>query len=166
MEQCYLHLWWYFSGSKKYFQHNYHHNYLALTQTLSLTLTIGCFIHFILLQKRHFLSPSDQIHCVCPDGHNYLDTEYKFKEEGEITEMLVNYFCLPVSFENPPFNFQYKKAQPAEKLLSFELCSSYPHATRARCARTWQCHVLSYLRHIVKHNLLKIVQLLVHQYML
>ena len=47
-------------------------------------------------KKRNSL-PSDKIHCVCPDGHNYLDTEYKFKEDGEISEMLVNYFCLPVS---------------------------------------------------------------------
>ena len=29
-----------------------------------------------------------------------LYMEYKFKEEGEITEMLVNYFCLPVSFNS------------------------------------------------------------------
>merc|ERR1711994_458866 len=43
------------------------------------------------------IQSSDKIHCVCPDGHNYLDTEYKFKEEGEISEMMVNYFCLPVS---------------------------------------------------------------------
>jgi len=42
------------------------------------------------------IESSDKIHCVCPDGHNYLDTEYKFKEDGEISEMLVNYFCLPL----------------------------------------------------------------------
>merc|ERR1719394_1764225 len=39
---------------------------------------------------------SDKIHCVCPDGHNYLDTEYKFKEDGDFSEMEVNYFCLPL----------------------------------------------------------------------
>merc|ERR1719278_2212276 len=42
------------------------------------------------------IESSDKIHCVCPDGHNYLDTEYKFREDGEISEMLVNYFCLPL----------------------------------------------------------------------
>jgi len=42
----------------------------------------------------------DNIHCVCPDGHNYLDTDYKFKEEGDISEMMVDYFCLPL----PPCN--------------------------------------------------------------
>ena len=53
--------------------------------------------HFVLAPKKRNSLPSDKIHCVCPDGHNYLDTEYKFKEDGEISEMLVNYFCLPVS---------------------------------------------------------------------
>ena len=55
--------------------------------------------HFVLVKKRNSLLFSDKIHCVCPDGHNYLDTEYKFKEEGDISEMLVNYFCLPVSLD-------------------------------------------------------------------
>jgi len=38
----------------------------------------------------------DRIHCVCPDGHNYLDTKYDFKEEGELNEVLVDYYCLPL----------------------------------------------------------------------
>ena len=59
--------------------------------------------HFIKLcpgsKKRNSL-PSDKIHCVCPDGHNYLDMEYKeYKEDGEVSEILANLFCLPVSWQ-------------------------------------------------------------------
>ena len=74
----------------------------------SIALTIFTAQRFPSFTNSKKNSPSsDKIHCVCPDGHNYLDTEYKFKEEGEISEMMVNYFCLPVSlhFWNLPFPF-------------------------------------------------------------
>merc|ERR1712126_305385 len=38
----------------------------------------------------------DSIHCICPDGHNYLDSKYEFREVGEVTEVLVDYYCLPL----------------------------------------------------------------------
>merc|ERR1712203_802553 len=38
---------------------------------------------------------SDKIHCVCPDGHNYLDTEYKCKEVTvKPGQYIVNPKCL------------------------------------------------------------------------
>jgi hypothetical protein len=40
--------------------------------------------------------PRDKIQCVCPDGHNYLDNKYDFKEDGDISEVWVEYFCRPV----------------------------------------------------------------------
>ena len=38
----------------------------------------------------------DDIKCVCPDGHNYLDTKYDFKMEGMDAIVEIEYFCLPV----------------------------------------------------------------------
>ena len=40
----------------------------------------------------------DQIHCICPDGYNYLDTRYKFLKEGPYDVAIINYYCLPVSY--------------------------------------------------------------------
>ena len=39
----------------------------------------------------------DDIKCVCPDGHNYLDTKYNFDMEGEDAIVEIDYYCLPVS---------------------------------------------------------------------
>ena len=38
----------------------------------------------------------DDIGCVCPDGHNYLDTKYDFTMDGTDTIVKIEYFCLPV----------------------------------------------------------------------
>ena len=40
----------------------------------------------------------DQIHCLCPDGYNYLDTRYKFLTEAFYDVAIIKYYCLPVSF--------------------------------------------------------------------
>jgi len=60
----------------------------------------------------------DDIVCVCPDGHNYLDTKYDFALEGEDTIVKIEYFCLPL----PPCNAtQYCKditAKPGEYIVN------------------------------------------------
>ena len=45
------------------------------------------------------MSVRDQIHCVCPDSHNYLDTKYDFSMEGADTVIRIEYFCLPVCIQ-------------------------------------------------------------------
>ena len=44
----------------------------------------------------HLCLFSDDIKCICPEGHNYLDQSYKFTNEGEDEILTVNYFCQPV----------------------------------------------------------------------
>ena len=41
----------------------------------------------------------DDIQFVCPDGHNYLDTKYDFRMEGEDAIVEIEYFCLHVGLK-------------------------------------------------------------------
>lgn len=41
-------------------------------------------------------SLKDEIHCICPEGHNYLDTKYRFFREGSTDVVVTLYFCLPL----------------------------------------------------------------------
>lgn len=38
----------------------------------------------------------DRIECVCPEGHNYLDTKVNIVEDEEFEIMEILYFCLPL----------------------------------------------------------------------
>lgn len=40
----------------------------------------------------------DEMHCLCPEGFNYLDTRYKFYSEGKFDVVATLYYCEPVSW--------------------------------------------------------------------
>jgi len=60
----------------------------------------------------------DEIHCVCPDGHNYLDTRYDFREEGDRSEVLVDYFCLPLAPCNQTQHCKDVTIKPGEYIVN------------------------------------------------
>ena len=53
-------------------------------------------MNILLIIIQLLLLLSDDIKCVCPDGHNYLDTKYNFEMDDGDAIVEIEYFCLPV----------------------------------------------------------------------
>lgn len=60
----------------------------------------------------------DDIKCVCPDGHNYLDTKYDFRMEGEDAIVEIEYFCLPLPACNATQYCKDITAKPGEYIVN------------------------------------------------
>jgi len=60
----------------------------------------------------------DDIKCVCPDGHNYLDTKYNFDMEGEDAIVEIDYYCLPLPTCNATQFCKDITAKPGEYIVN------------------------------------------------